>query len=141
VDSSRKATFAHFDTVLVVEGEVLARTVLAHYLRDCGYRVLEAAHAQEATTILQEETIRVDVILSSIDLSDPGDGFRLSQWVKAHRPDTPILLAGTLERAASAVGDLCEEGPMLAKPYEPKTVLDRIKQLLAKRASRNPSKL
>ena len=137
MNSSRKAPFAHVDTVLVVEGDVLARTVLAHYLRDCGYRVLEAAHAQEATTILQDGAFRVDVVLSSIDLSNPGDGFRLSQWVKAHCPDISILLAGTLERAASAAGDLCEEGPMLAKPYEPKTILDRIKQLLARRAWRS----
>jgi hypothetical protein len=46
-------------------------------------------------------------------------------------------LAGTLERAASAVGNLCEEGLMLTKPYDSKIVLDRIKQLLAKRAWRN----
>ena len=131
MNPSRKAPFAHVDTVLVVESDVLARSVLAEYLRDCGYRVLEAGHEQEATTIL-EGTIQVSIILSSIDLPEPGDGFRLSQWVKAHRPDTPILLAGTLERAASAVGDLCEEGPMLAKPYDPKRILDRIKQLLAK---------
>jgi CheY-like chemotaxis protein len=137
VNSSRKPAFAHVDTVLVVEGEVLARTVLAHSLRDCGYRVLEAAHAQEATTILQDGKSRVDVILSCIDLCEPGDGFRLAHWVKAHCPDVPILLAGTLERAANAVSDLCEEGPMLAKPYDSKTVLDRIKQLLAKRAWRN----
>jgi DNA-binding response OmpR family regulator len=137
--NSRKATFAHVDTVLVVEGEVLARTVLAHYLRDCGYRVLEATHAREATTILQDGTSRVDVILSCIDLSEPEDGFRLAHWVKAHCPNVPILLAGTLERAASVAGDLCEQGPMLAKPFEPKMVLDRIKQLLAKRAWRNPS--
>jgi CheY-like chemotaxis protein len=100
VNSSRKASFAHAHTVLVVEGDALARTVLAHYLRDCGYRVLEAAQVQEATTILQQGTIRVDVTLSTIDISNPGDGFRLSKWVKAHCPDIPIVLAGTLERAA-----------------------------------------
>ena len=45
------------------------------------------------------------------------------------------VLAGTPERAAHAAGELCEQGPHLMKPYEPKVVLDRIKGLLAARAS------
>ena len=33
-------------TVLVVEGEVLIRLVVADYLRECGYKVHEAVNAQ-----------------------------------------------------------------------------------------------
>jgi hypothetical protein len=46
-----------------------------------------------------------------------------------------IVLAGTPESAAHAAGELCEQGPHLMKPYEPKVVLDRLKGLLAARAS------
>jgi hypothetical protein len=35
-------------TILVVEAEVLIRMVMAGHLRDCGYRALEASHADEA---------------------------------------------------------------------------------------------
>jgi len=126
------------DTVLVVEGEVIVRAAIAQYLRDCGYRVLEAGDAKEAITVLQEPTIAVDVVLSAIEISGPMDGFGLSQWAKAHRPDAYVLLAGTLQRAASTAADLCEQGPMLARPYQPETVVERIKQLLAERARRKP---
>src|SRR4051794_39937856 len=30
------------DTTLIVDGDVIARTVIADYLRHCGYRVIEA---------------------------------------------------------------------------------------------------
>ena len=45
-----------------------------------------------------------------------------------------MILAGTAERAANAAAELCEDGPMLMKPYDPQIVLDHIKQLLAARA-------
>ena len=41
-------------TILVVEDEVLIRLVIAEYLRDCGYRVIEAVHADEALLVLRK---------------------------------------------------------------------------------------
>jgi hypothetical protein len=61
--------------------------------------------------------------------------FGFAQWARSVRPGVDIVLAGTPERAAHAAGELCEQGPHLMKPYEPKVVLDRIKGLLAARAS------
>ena len=49
------------DTILVLDDEVLVRMPICQYLRDCGYRVLEAADADEAATILQKQEIQVDV--------------------------------------------------------------------------------
>jgi len=138
VNASDKTSSATPEIVLVVEGEVLVRTAIAQYLRDCGYRVLEAGNAKEAIRVLEQSAIVVDVILSAIEISGPMDGFGLSHWVKAHRPGTDILLAGTMQRAANAAAELCEEGQMLSKPYQPETVVERIKQLLAERARRNP---
>jgi hypothetical protein len=44
-----------------------------------------------------------------------------------------VILAGTLERAAEAAAELCEDNPAVTKPYDPQLVVDRIKQLLAAR--------
>ena len=46
---------ARLDTILVLDDEVLVRMPICQYLRDCGYRVLEAADADEATAILQKQ--------------------------------------------------------------------------------------
>jgi hypothetical protein len=60
------------------------------------------------------------------------DGFGLAQWTRANRPGLEIVLTGGVPRAVNAAANLCEEGP-LPKPYEPQSLLDRIRRLLAAR--------
>ena len=61
---------ARLDTILVLDDEVLVRMPICQYLRDCGYRVLEAADADEATAILQKQEIQVDVVLTDLEMLD-----------------------------------------------------------------------
>ena len=59
------ASLALTQTVLVVDDEVLVRMVIAAYLRDCGYRVVEAASADEAMLVIEhDEEGAVSVVLS-----------------------------------------------------------------------------
>ena len=124
------------ETVLVVDGEVLVRAPLAAYLRDCGYRVIEASGSRDAIAVLQQPDIAVDVVLSDAGLGAGGDGFNLAHWIRANRPRLELILVGTPERAVAVAGDLCEEGPMLRKPYDHQLVLRRIRSLFAGRKSR-----
>jgi len=128
---------APLQTVLVVEDEVLVRMVICEYLRDCGFRVIEAATGEEAIVVLQQPTLAIDVVFSDVQLGPGIDGFAVSQWVRANRPDLDMLLVGNIERAADVAAELCENGPSLSKPYEPQTVVDRIRRLLAERKARN----
>lgn len=125
---------APIQTVLLVEDEVIARMMLAEYLRDCGYKVIEAAHTDEALVVLQHTEIEVGVVLCGISKTGSAGGFALSQWIRSSRPWRQVILAGNHERSADAADELCQAGPMLSKPYEPKVVLDRIKLLLATRS-------
>jgi CheY-like chemotaxis protein len=119
-------------TILVVEDEVLVRLVIAQYLRECGYRVHEAAGADEALQVLEAPEVSVDIVFSDVQMPGSLDGFGLARWVRAHHPGIRVILTAGVERSADVAAMLCEAGPLLAKPYEPKTVVDRIKQLLAK---------
>jgi|SRR5580698_9258276 CheY-like chemotaxis protein len=124
------------ETVLVVDAEVLVRAVIAAYLRDCGYRVIEAADAAEAKLVLEHaDGVDVSVVLSAVELTEEQDGFTLAQWIRRRRPECEVMLAGTPARAAEAAGEICEQGPTLSRPYEPQTVLDRIRRLLARKPS------
>lgn len=120
-------------TVLLVDSEIIVRTTLSEYLRSCGYRVVEAASGEEALTVLKDTELPVDVTLSEVELRGDIDGFQLAAWIRHRRPQISVILAGTPKRAAKAAGDLCEDGPMMKKPYDPQLVLDHIKRLISMR--------
>ena len=117
------------DTVLVVDGDVITRTVISDYLRHCGYRVIEANSAEEALQALTHATFDIDIVLADVELPGDMNGFQLSHWVRQNKPETEIVLSSAIERTADVAGDLCEKGPALAKPYHPQTVVDHIKRL------------
>jgi CheY-like chemotaxis protein len=127
-----QASSAIGGTVLVVEDEVLLRLVVAEYLRDCGFKVIEAAHADEALMVLKQPDLRIDVLFSDIEMPGSMDGFALAQWTRTNCPGLEVILTGSVPRAVNAAANLCEEGPM-PKPYEPRSVHDRIRRLLASR--------
>lgn len=118
-------------TILIVEPKVLARIVLADFLRGCGYRVVEAASGEEAKIILVDASMGIDVALIEVDLPGPFDGFTLARWIRNDKPSVRVQLVGTISKAASAAAELCEEGSVLPAPYTHQAVLDRIKYLLA----------
>jgi CheY-like chemotaxis protein len=126
------------ETILVVDDEVLIRMVICDYLRECGYRVLEAANADEAMLVLQQDDVALAAVLSDVAMPGAMDGFALAQWIRQRRPGLEVILVGSPERSAAAAAGLCEQGPTLAKPYEPKAVVDRIRRLLAERPPRRP---
>jgi CheY-like chemotaxis protein len=125
-------------TILVVEDEVFIRMVISEYLRGCGYKVIEAANADEAVTLLGHSELSVDILFTDIEMPGSMNGFELSEWVRTHRADVDVVLTGNVTRAANAAGELCESGP-LPKPYEPQHAEDRIRSLIALRKARKKS--
>ena len=123
--------------LLLVDAEELVRTPLAQYLRECGYRVLEATSSEEAQKLLSQGSQTIDVVLADIQTLQ-GSGFAFAGWVRENKPGVRVLLAGTIAAAARRAGDLCEEEPPIRKPYDHQIVLDRIRRLFAERdRSRN----
>ena len=117
--------------LLIVEADILIRHPLAEYLRECGYLVLEATNGEEARQIIESES-GIDVVLADADA--PGaSGFAFANWLRRERPGIKVVLAGNVAVAAEKAGDLCEEGPNLAKPYDHQMVLNYIRRLLATR--------
>jgi DNA-binding NtrC family response regulator len=120
-------------SVLIVDGDIISRHAIADYLRHCGYSVIEAAKHEEAFIALGEATLSIDVVLCDVSTLGSESCFALAQWVRAHRPELEVKLAGGVEMAAQTAAELCESGPSLARPYEPAAVVDYIKRLRASR--------
>jgi CheY-like chemotaxis protein len=120
-------------SLLVVDGDVISRHAIADYLRQCGFAVVEAANTDEAMVALEEPTLSIDVILCDVAAIGTETAFGFATWVRQERPDLEVRIAGSVEGAARSAAELCEVGPHLTRPYEPKAVVDYIKRLRATR--------
>lgn len=116
--------------ILLVEAHPLTRMAVAGYLRDCGYQVAETDGAAEARRLL-ESGAAPQVAFIDLDVTDEIDGFGLAQWIRAERPAVKVLLTSSVRRTAQTAGDLCEEGPLVAKPYDHRDLESQIRRLLA----------
>ena len=114
-------------TILVVEDEVLIRIAVADYLRECGYRVVEAASGEEAQKIFHAGQ-PIEVLFSDIDLGDGIDGFELARWTRENYPGVRILLTSGVTRMAREAVHLCD-APFLDKPYSHHALGELIKRL------------
>jgi CheY-like chemotaxis protein len=117
-------------TVLVVDDEVLVRLVIAEYLRDCGYRVLEASGPEDAVTILQAG-VMIDVVFTDLELPGQSSGLELARWIRRRYPAMKVIVSSGVYSAAELAGELCEAGPPIAKPYDSDLVAQRIRALVA----------
>jgi DNA-binding NtrC family response regulator len=117
--------------ILLVECDIIVRNPLAEYLRECGYRVLEAVNAAEARKLLG---VADDISLVLADGDGPeGGGFVLQSWIRENYPHIAVILAGSTARAVEKAGEICKAGPAVSRPYHHQSVLDTIRRLLAAR--------
>jgi len=116
--------------LIVADSEVIVRNVLSDYLRQCGYKVIDAANTDEVRVILETGSSPVDAILSDAELGGTLNAFALRIMVRDRWPDIAFILVGNVDAAAKAAGELCDEGPHLKRPYDPQAVLAHIRRLL-----------
>jgi CheY-like chemotaxis protein len=109
------------ETILFVEDEALVRMDMAEFLRESGYVVYEAATAKEAIKALQAKF--VDLMFTDINLPDGMNGLELGEWTLSERPDVKVLV--TTGDASRTVDIPQTIGPILAKPYTGRDLLDR----------------
>lgn len=117
-------------TILVVEDEALIRIALSDYLQECGFKVLEAAHAEEAMRIIAHAHVTIDLVFSDVVMPGVMDGFALAQWIRTNRPGLPVILTSGDARKAACARELCEREPFLAKPYDLARAVVQIRRLL-----------
>jgi DNA-binding response OmpR family regulator len=68
--------------LMIVEADILVRHPLAEYLRDCGYKVVEACNSDEATRLLEGGFSAVKLLLADAEAGD-GGGFAFAARVRA----------------------------------------------------------
>jgi DNA-binding NtrC family response regulator len=121
---------AELHWIVVADSEVIVRNVLSDYLRQCGYKVIDAASSEEVVAVLENSSATISAILSDAELGGLVNAFALRLHVRKRWPDVHFILAGSVNAAAKAAGEMCDEGPHLKRPYDPQAVVAHIRRLL-----------
>lgn len=123
-------------TVLVVDDDADIRDLIVGQLRQENYRLLAAANLADLRQTLRDEA--VDLIVLDLNLPD-GDGLSLCRELRAEGSDVQIIMVTARGSAIDRVLGL-ELGAddYLTKPFEPRELLVRIRNLL-RRARSGPA--
>jgi len=104
------------ETVLVVEDNVAMRDVVVSQLSDMGYKVLKAANAIDALTILG--TDKIDLLFSDVVMPGGMDGYELVKLARDQDPTLRVVLtSGFPETNFSKNTALVGHLHLLSKPY------------------------
>jgi len=113
--------------VLVVEDDALVRMDVADIIRQAGYAVLEAADADKAIRLL-EENADISAIFTDIEMPGSMDGIRLAAAVRDRWPPVKIIAtSGHLNVYDKALPD---GGVFIPKPYTHDQVLTTLHHAL-----------
>ncbi len=113
--------------VLLVDDEPVVRLDASQCLTDAGYRVVEAANADEAIEVLEERS-DIRVVVTDIQMPGSMDGLKLATTIRNRWP--PIALIVTSGRLQVSPQDLPEHGRFLPKPYNGSRLVDAIEAAL-----------
>lgn len=113
--------------VLIVDDEQLMRDLIADYLSDEGYDVLQAGNGTEALSILREES--VDLVV--LDLMMPGmNGYEVCAELREFSNALVIMLTAKSEEEDKLLGYESGVDDYVAKPFSPKVLSAKISVLL-----------
>jgi PAS domain S-box-containing protein len=115
-------------TVLVVEDDPGVRRLTRRALQSAGFRVLEAEGAEQALRLAAGA--QLDLVVTDIVM--PGrSGLELADRIAETHPDVPVLfVSGYAEDAAEHRHARVAGRELLAKPFRPQQLVERVRQLL-----------
>lgn len=122
-------------SILVVDDERQVREMLTEYLGSHGYRVAATDGGAAMRAALEREV--PDLVL--LDIAMPGeDGLSLARYLREHYSVGIIMVTASGEVVDRIVGLEVGADDYVAKPFDPRELLARVKSVL-RRAKREPA--
>ncbi|EJL25413.1 response regulator transcription factor [Brevibacillus sp. BC25] len=114
-------------TILIADDDPHVRELLRFYLAKEGYHVLACVDGNEASQLLEQESVQ----LAIVDVMMPGkNGWELCREIREFYDLPVIMLTAKGEVRDKEKGFLAGTDDYLTKPFEPTELLYRIKALL-----------
>jgi two-component system cell cycle sensor histidine kinase/response regulator CckA len=120
-------------TILIADDDEELRRFMSRILERNGYRIFEADSAERALKVVDEIEGTFDLLVSDVVMGEMS-GRDLATTLQKDRPGLAVLLvSGTANR--TILKDLKSgASDFLAKPFKPSDLVDRVHELLARRA-------
>ncbi len=117
---------------MVVDDDETILNLVSRILEGDGYKVLKAKHSDEALDISAVFKDEIDLLVTDVKMDPSMTGFQLAQCLRLMRVEIKVIyISGFVEdemvrwEVESAVAGF------LQKPFEPKTLLDKVRAHLA----------
>jgi DNA-binding response OmpR family regulator len=118
------------ETVLLAEDDGAVRRLMGIALRGYGYTVLEARDGEEALRMARSDRHR-DIHLLITDVVMPGvSGRALASQFATERPEMRVLYTSGYAETVTMRAGLDRGVPLLAKPFLPGDLLQRVRETL-----------
>ncbi|QDM41178.1 ATP-binding protein [Altererythrobacter sp. TH136] len=117
------------ETVMIVDDEVLIRTLVAESLEELGYRTIQASDGVQALGMIGDAS-GIDLLITDVGLPNGLNGRQLADAARTRRPDLNVLfITGYAEN--TVFGDAPLDGGMhlLTKPFELGELARRVSEL------------
>ena len=113
--------------VLIVEHDVLLKSLTADIMVDAGFVALQASDADEALAILESRT-DIALMLTSVIMPGSTDGLGLAHTVCERWPAIKTIIASGQRRLIGS--DLTAGSRFFLKPYHAQTMISEIRSLI-----------
>jgi two-component system cell cycle sensor histidine kinase/response regulator CckA len=117
-------------TILLVEDEKDLRILNARGLSSRGYTVLQAGNGVEAIDMLEAHDGEIDLVVSDVVMPEM-DGPALLKELRRRKPDLKIIFVSGYAEEAFANNEPQGQHAFLAKPFELKTLVAKVKETMA----------
>jgi CheY-like chemotaxis protein len=111
--------------VLVVEDNSLVRIVIADFLENAGFVVIQAVDGAAALAILASGA-EFNMLFTDVQMPGPIDGAGVAMLMREQRPDMPIVVTS----GHGVPSPLPTGGRFVAKPYDNRKVVSLLTDLL-----------
>jgi len=121
------------ETILLVEDEVLVRSLVSKFLHSQGYRVLSAARGSDALQLATEHGSRIDLLLSDVVLPHM-NGRQIYERLALSMPTLRVLfMSGYTESIIAPHGTLERGCYFVQKPFSLKELARKVREALDER--------
>ena len=116
--------------ILLVEDELLIRTMVAEELIEAGFAVREADNGDQASILITQDPAAYTLLITDIHMPGSLDGIGVARLVRTLRPDLPIIYITGRPDALSHVQSLGSREVLLRKPFTLSALLTTAQRLL-----------